>query len=106
MKNFQKEHDLNVTGTLTAPTLDALNGPRPTHVTDIILANMERWRWMPHDLGKFYVMINLPDYTASVFNKGKRIWKTRIVIGKTDLPRVPAGDGAGPDGAAAHGPRR
>jgi L,D-transpeptidase YcbB len=86
VKVFQKEHDLTVTGTLTAPTIDAMNGPRPTHVTDIILANLERWRWMPHDLGKFYVMINLPDYTASVFNKGKRIWKTRIVIGKTDLP--------------------
>jgi murein L,D-transpeptidase YcbB/YkuD len=86
VKNFQKEHDLKVTGTLTAPTIDALNGPRPTHVTDIILANMERWRWVPHDLGKFYVMINLPDYTASVFNQGKRIWKTRIVIGKTDMP--------------------
>ncbi|MGA8613614.1 MAG: L,D-transpeptidase family protein [Xanthobacteraceae bacterium] len=86
VKNFQKEHDLKITGTLTAPTIDALNGPRPTHVTDIILANMERWRWIPHDLGKFYVMINLPDFTASVFNKGKRVWKTRIVIGKTDLP--------------------
>jgi L,D-transpeptidase YcbB len=86
VKNFQKEHDLKVTGTLTAPTIDALNGPRPSHVTDIILANMERWRWMPHDLGKFYVMINLPDFTASVFNQGKRIWKTKIVIGKTDMP--------------------
>jgi L,D-transpeptidase YcbB len=86
VKNFQKEHDLKITGTLTPPTIDALNGPRPTHVTDVILANMERWRWMPHDLGKFYVMINLPDFTASVFNQGKRIWKTKIVIGKTDMP--------------------
>jgi len=86
VKKFQKEHGLKPTGTLTTPTLDALNGPRPTHVTDVILANMERWRWIPHDLGKFYVMINLPDFTASVYNDGKRIWKTRIVIGKTDMP--------------------
>jgi L,D-transpeptidase YcbB len=86
VKAFQKDHGLKPTGTLTAPTIEALNGPRPTHVTDIILANMERWRWIPHDLGKFYVMINLPDYTASVFNDGKRIWKTKIVIGKTDMP--------------------
>ncbi len=86
VKNFQKEHDLKQTGTLTAPTLEAMNGPRPTHVEDTILANMERWRWMPHDLGKFYVMINLPDFTASVYNNGKRIWKTKIVIGKVDKP--------------------
>jgi len=87
VKNFQKEHDIRPTGTLTAPTLDAMNGPRPAHVEDIILANMERWRWMPHDLGgKFYVLINLPDFTASVYNDGKRIWKTKIVIGKVDMP--------------------
>ena len=86
VKVFQKEHELRQTGTLTPQTLEALNGNRPTHVVDVILANMERWRWMPHDLGKFYVMINLPDFTASVFNDGKRIWKTRIVIGKTDMP--------------------
>jgi murein L,D-transpeptidase YcbB/YkuD len=86
VKTFQKEHDLKPTGTLTTATLDALNGPKPTHVTDIILANMERWRWMPHDLGQDYVMINLPDFTASVFHDGKRIWKTKIVVGKTDMP--------------------
>jgi L,D-transpeptidase YcbB len=86
VKAFQKEHGLKPTGTLTAPTVAALNGPRPTHVVDTILANMERWRWMPHDLGKNYVLINLPDFTASVFHDGKRIWKTKIVIGKPDMP--------------------
>ncbi|MFZ2065865.1 MAG: L,D-transpeptidase family protein [Xanthobacteraceae bacterium] len=87
VKSFQKEHDIRQTGTLTAPTLEAMNGPRPTHVEDTVLANMERWRWMPHDLGgKFYVLINLPDFTASVYNDGKRIWKTKIVIGKVDMP--------------------
>jgi L,D-transpeptidase YcbB len=86
VKAFQKEHALKPTGTLTAATVAALNGPRPTHVVDTILANMERWRWMPHDLGKDYVLINLPDFTASVFHDGKRIWKTKIVIGKPDMP--------------------
>jgi murein L,D-transpeptidase YcbB/YkuD len=32
------------------------------------------------------VLINLPDFTASVYNDGKRIWKTKIVIGKVDKP--------------------
>ncbi|MGH6672738.1 MAG: L,D-transpeptidase family protein [Xanthobacteraceae bacterium] len=86
VKAFQKEHGLRQTGTLTGPTLEAINGPKPTHVVDTILANMERWRWMPHDLGKAYVMINLPDFTASVYNDGKRVWKTKIVIGKPDMP--------------------
>ena len=27
---------------------------------------MERWRWMPRDLGQTYVMVNIPDYTLRV----------------------------------------
>jgi L,D-transpeptidase YcbB len=86
VKKFQKAHGIRANGMLTAATLDAINGPRPAHVIDTILANMERWRWMPHHLGNIYVMINLPDFTASVYHDGKRIWKTKIVIGKVDMP--------------------
>jgi murein L,D-transpeptidase YcbB/YkuD len=86
VKKFQKEHDVKVTGTLTVQTVDAMNGPRPTHVTETIIANMERWRWMPHDLGKTYVMVNLPDYTLRVVHDGQQVWKTRIVIGKPGMP--------------------
>jgi L,D-transpeptidase YcbB len=86
VKAVQKEHSLKQTGTLTAATLDAINGPRPTHVIDTILANMERWRWIPHDLGDNYVMINLPDFTAHVFHDGKQIWQTKIVIGMPNKP--------------------
>jgi L,D-transpeptidase YcbB len=86
VKKFQKENDLKATGLLTPQTLEALNGPRPSHVADIIIANMERWRWMPHDLGKTYVIVNLPDYSLRVMNDGKEVWKTRIVIGKPGMP--------------------
>ena len=86
VKKFQKEHELKVTGTLTAQTLDAINGPRPTRVTETIIANMERWRWMPHDLGKTYVMVNLPDFTLRVMHDGQQVWKTKIVDGKPGMP--------------------
>ncbi len=86
VKKFQQEHELKATGTLTEATIDALNGRRPDRPTDIILANMERWRWMPHDLGDTYVMVNLPDYTLRVMHDGKQVWMTKIVIGKPDKP--------------------
>ena len=86
VKKFQKTHDLKDTGILTPQTVDALNGPRPTHVTETILANLERWRWMPHDLGKTYVIVNLPDYTLRVINDGQQVWKTKIVDGKPAMP--------------------
>ena len=86
VKKFQQEHELKATGTLTAATVEALNGRRPDRPTDIILANMERLRWMPHDLGKTYVMVNLPDFTLRVMHDGKQLWKTKIVDGKPAMP--------------------
>ena len=86
VKKFQQEHELKSTGTLTAATVEALNGRRPDRPTDIILANMERLRWMPHDLGKTYVMVNLPDFTLRVMHDGKQLWKTKIVDGKPAMP--------------------
>lgn len=86
IKKFQREHDLTPTGNLNSSTIAALNGPRRDHVADIIVANMERWRWMPRDLGKAYVMVNLPDYTLRVVDNGKTVWTTKIVIGKPTKP--------------------
>jgi murein L,D-transpeptidase YcbB/YkuD len=86
VKKFQQEHELKATGTLAAATVEALNGRRPDRPTDVILANMERLRWMPHDLGKTYVMVNLPDFTLRVMHDGKQLWKTKIVDGKPAMP--------------------
>jgi L,D-transpeptidase YcbB len=84
VKKFQHEHQIAVTGTLTAATVDAINGPKPDHVEDTIIANMERWRWAPHQFPDTYVIVNLPDYTLRVMHDGKLDWMTKIVIGKPD----------------------
>jgi murein L,D-transpeptidase YcbB/YkuD len=83
---FQKEQGLNANGQLTAATLEAINGPKREKTVDIILANMERWRWMPRDLGETYVMVNIPDFTLRVVKDNKLVWKTRVVVGKPTLP--------------------
>jgi L,D-transpeptidase YcbB len=86
VKKYQQEHQLKVTGTLTPQTIDALNGRQPDKPIDIILANMERWRWMPHDLGNTYVIVNLADFTLRVMHDGKLTWMTKIVDGKPEMP--------------------
>jgi murein L,D-transpeptidase YcbB/YkuD len=63
-----------------------LNGRQSDPRIDIIMANMERWRWLPHDLGKTYVIVNLPDFTLRVIRQGKPVWMTRIVVGKPVTP--------------------
>ena len=49
-----------------------------------ILLNMERWRWLPHDLGPFYVNVNVPEFMARVVKEGKVIHATRVVVGTPD----------------------
>jgi len=86
VKKFQRSHDLSSTGTLNGATIDALNGPKRGRDADVIIANMERWRWLPRDLGKAYVMVNIPDYTLKVVNNGAIAWRTRVVVGKPSMP--------------------
>ncbi len=87
VKRFQQSSNLKVSGVADAATIDALNGRHTGgHITDLILANMERWRWAPHDFGKTYVLVNLPDFMLYVYQNGRQVWSTRIVDGKPDTP--------------------
>jgi murein L,D-transpeptidase YcbB/YkuD len=49
---------------------------------DSIVANMERWRWLPRDLGETHVVVNIPDYTLGVYKDDALVWHTKIVVGK------------------------
>jgi murein L,D-transpeptidase YcbB/YkuD len=47
-----------------------------------LLVNMERWRWMPEELGSFYVQDNVPDFMLYVVKDGKTIHSDKIVVGE------------------------
>jgi L,D-transpeptidase YcbB len=49
-----------------------------------ILVNMERWRWLPVDLGEFHVWNNVPEFVTRVVKKGETIHSDRIVAGQPD----------------------
>ena len=48
-----------------------------------ILVNMQRWRWLPHDLGPFYVTVNIPEFMLRVVEDGTPIHNSRVVVGKS-----------------------
>ena len=51
---------------------------------DRLLANMEEWRWMPADLGSYYIMVNIPEFKFRVVSNGQVIHEERIVSGRPD----------------------
>ena len=86
VRSVQYRKGLKPTGLIDAHTLAAINGPKPGDVIARVRANMERWRWLPRNLGATYVMVNIPDYTLKVMHDGQQVWTTKIVAGKPQTP--------------------
>ncbi|MEF3366945.1 L,D-transpeptidase family protein [Methylocystis sp. 9N] len=51
-----------------------------------IVANMERWRWIPRELGDTRVEVNIPQFELMLTRDGKLSHETRVVVGKTATP--------------------
>jgi L,D-transpeptidase YcbB len=94
VQRFQEGADLKATGVLDERTVNALNSPKRDKQIDTVLVNMERWRWLPRDLGApaigdAYVILNIPDYTLKVMQHGSQVWTTRVVAGKPGIHATP-----------------
>jgi murein L,D-transpeptidase YcbB/YkuD len=82
VKSFQEMQGLEVDGIIGPATIAAFNGGAATRREDII-ANMERWRWMPSDLGDFNVFVNIPEFRLAIQRNGQEEYTTRVVVGTT-----------------------
>ena len=51
-----------------------------------ILANMERWRWLPADLGQRYVAVNVPEFRLRLIENGAVAHETRVITGRAETP--------------------
>jgi murein L,D-transpeptidase YcbB/YkuD len=94
VRKFQSDNELKATGVLDNRTLRAMNNPKRGRTIDLIVANMERWRWLPRQLGEpklgnAYVMLNIPDFTLKVMHNGAQAWTTRVVVGKPGRQATP-----------------
>jgi L,D-transpeptidase YcbB len=94
VERFQESVDLKPTGVLDDRTVAALNSPKRDKQIDTVVVNMERWRWLPRDLGApaigdAYVILNIPDYTLKVMQHGAQVWTTRVVAGKPGIHATP-----------------
>lgn len=57
-----------------------------------IRLNMDRWRWLPRDLGQKYIIVNVPSFHATLVEDGQTRWKKRAIAGaiKTKTPQISA----------------
>ena len=92
VRRFQRRHGLTDDGVVGQDTLAALNVPIEMRIRQIEL-NMERWRWIPHDLGKRHLLVNIPDYKMSVVENSEIRMDMRIIVGK-DYTATPVFSGS------------
>ncbi|WP_404710386.1 L,D-transpeptidase family protein [Sphingomonas sp. MMS24-J13] len=54
-----------------------------------IAANLDRWRWLPRDLGQRYLWVNVPAYRLDLIEDGRIVASRKVIVGKPGT-RTPA----------------
>jgi len=82
LKNFQAQNGLEADGILGPQTLQALNISAEQRARQIAV-NMERWRWLPQDLGSPYILVNIASFNLKVVDWQTPVLNMRVVVGRT-----------------------
>lgn len=81
VQRAQRRYGLKPTGALDAATLEALNVPVERRLASI-MANMERWRWMPREMPVNRVQVNIAAAVLTVFDGDQPVSSMRAVTGR------------------------
>ncbi|MBT8295229.1 MAG: L,D-transpeptidase family protein, partial [Gramella sp.] len=87
LKEFQKDHDLQIDALLGNATIKNLNYTKEDRLHQILI-NLERWRWYPRDLGDHYIIVNIPNYELSVVKDGDTVRAHKTMVG-TEARKTP-----------------
>ena len=78
---FQQENGLEADGIIGPKTWETLNQP----VTDkiaLVRINLDRWRWLPHELGARYIVVNIAAGSLRVVEDGKTRLMMKVIVGR------------------------
>jgi murein L,D-transpeptidase YcbB/YkuD len=81
VRGFQRRHGLDDDGAVGPATLAELNQRATDHVRRIAV-NLERWRWLPRDLGRRHVLVNIAAFRLNAVADGRSVLELRVVVGK------------------------
>lgn len=87
LKRVQRESALKEDGIYGPATAGILNQSVEDRIQRLAI-NMDRWRWLPRDMGEQYLWVNIPDFRLRVFGDDEEQWSTKIIAG-TSVNRTP-----------------
>ncbi len=82
VRAFQRRHGLEPDGVIGHATRLALATTVEERIEQLVV-NLERWRWLPDDLGDRHVVVNIPAYHLAVIEGGRTVLEMPVVVGST-----------------------
>jgi len=77
---YQRRHSLAPDGIIGPSTRQSMNRSASDRLRQIA-ANLERHRWMPHDRGDRYVIVNVPTFRLRAYDAGREVLSMNVVVG-------------------------
>ncbi|MFN2372933.1 MAG: peptidoglycan-binding protein, partial [Cyclonatronaceae bacterium] len=81
VQRFQLRHGLESDGIVGTTTLKALNTPIQDRIISAQI-NLERWRWLPKDLGERHIIVNIAGYNVRVIESDEIVMQMKAVVGR------------------------
>lgn len=81
VRRFQARHDLEPTGVVGLETSATMNVPVEDRIRQIEL-NLERWRWLPRDLGSRHIIVNIAGLEMHVVEGDSSVLQSRVLVGQ------------------------
>jgi L,D-transpeptidase YcbB len=79
--SFQSHHGLPPKGRVDRATLAAMNVPLAERIRQVRI-NLERWRWMPDDLGDRRIIVNIPEFHLKAIDGDDEVLDIRAIVGR------------------------
>lgn len=81
VRRFQRRHGLPADGIVGPKTLEALNVPVERRAEQLAV-NMERWRWLPLELGRRHILVNIANFELDLVEDGRNLLNMRAIVGR------------------------
>ena len=81
VRSFQRRHGLDPDAVVGPATLEALNVPAAARARQVAV-NLERWRWLPEELGERHVLVNAANYELEAVEGGEAALTMRAIVGR------------------------
>lgn len=88
MKHFESRNGIEPDGILGPDTYSHLDVPLSQRTMQLKLA-LERWRWLPADLGTTFIAVNIPEFRLRAYENGRQALTMKVVVGEASGGHTP-----------------